>query len=73
MKNLVCFLCGIVMLFVASSCVDKRHAKNYNLLMDEGSVTFIQQGLEQAKQKLKRLNWLRATQTIRISSASLQK
>ncbi|MBC7399344.1 MAG: DUF4142 domain-containing protein [Mucilaginibacter sp.] len=52
MKRLICFLCGVVVLFIASSCVDKRHAKNYNQLIDEGSVTFIQQGLEASQAEI---------------------
>jgi putative membrane protein len=53
MKNLICFLCGIVVLFTASSCVDTKRAKNYNLLIDEGSVAFIQQGLEVNQTEIK--------------------
>ncbi|MES2378901.1 MAG: DUF4142 domain-containing protein [Bacteroidota bacterium] len=53
MKKLICFLCGVVVLFIVPSCADKKHAKNYNLLIDEGSVAFIQQGLEASQTEIR--------------------
>jgi putative membrane protein len=72
MKRMICFLCGVVVLFIASSCVDKKHAKNYNLLIDEGSVTFIQQGLEasQAEINASKLAGSRSNNSHLISFAS---
>lgn len=52
MKNLVCLLYGIVVLFILSSCADSKRAKNYNLLIDEGSVSFIKQGLEASQTEI---------------------
>lgn len=46
MKKLIYFLYGVVVVFVVSSCADSKRAKNYNLLIDEASVTFIKDGLE---------------------------
>jgi putative membrane protein len=72
MKRTICFLCGVVMLFIAPSCVDTRHAKNYNLLIDEGSITFIQQGLEgsQAEINASKLAESRSNNSHLISFAS---
>jgi putative membrane protein len=53
MKRLICFLCGIVVLFTASSCVETKRGKNYNLLIDEGSVVFIKDGLEANQTEIK--------------------
>jgi hypothetical protein len=66
MKNLICFLCGIVVLFTASSCVDTKRAKNYNLLIDEGSVAFIQQGLEVNQTEIKAAKLAETIPTTRI-------
>ncbi len=53
MKKLTCFLLGVTVLFVTSLCTDTKHAKNYNNLIDEGSISFIQQGLEAGQTQVK--------------------
>ena len=47
MKKLIYLLLGVG-LFIASSCQDNKHAKNYNdkTLVDDGGLSFIKKGLE---------------------------
>jgi putative membrane protein len=53
MKKLICFLSIVMVLFFVSSCKNNKHAKNYNEMIDEGSVSFIQQGLEAGQTEIK--------------------
>lgn len=43
----------VMVLFFISSCKDSKHAKNYNEMIDEGSASFIQQGLEAGQTEIK--------------------
>jgi putative membrane protein len=53
MKNTLCSLSAMMVMFFISSCMNNKPAKNYNHLIDEGSVAFIQQGLEDNQAELK--------------------
>lgn len=48
MKKSIIFFAGMMILFMASSCLDNKHAKNYNdnEMVDESGADFIKQGLE---------------------------
>jgi putative membrane protein len=53
MKNIICSLSAMMVVFVMSSCMDNnKRPKNYNHLIDEGSVAFIQQGLEDGQAEI---------------------
>lgn len=53
MKYFTRFLFMGMVLFFASSCTDKKHPRNYNEMIDEGTVSFIQQGLEAGETQVK--------------------
>lgn len=48
MKKVFYMLLGIAAIFAAQSCLDNRHAKNYNdkTLTDDGGLFFIKNGIE---------------------------
>jgi putative membrane protein len=48
MKNVTYLLLGIAVIFAAQSCMDNRHAKNYNdkTMTDDGGLSFIKNGIE---------------------------
>lgn len=48
MKKLTATLLGVMILYTVSSCMDDKHAKNYNddKTLDESGASFIKQGLE---------------------------
>jgi putative membrane protein len=53
MKNSICWLSAMMVVFVMASCMDNnKRPKNYNHLIDEGSVLFIQKGLEDGQAEI---------------------
>jgi len=52
MRKVIYFLPGVV-LFVVASCTNDKPAKNYNQLVDEGTSSFIKQGLEAGQTEIK--------------------
>ncbi|MES2809489.1 MAG: DUF4142 domain-containing protein [Bacteroidota bacterium] len=52
MKNLIYIMSVMMVTFAVSACKDTRRPKNYNQLIDDGSVTFIQQGLADGQAEL---------------------
>ncbi|MFD2146537.1 DUF4142 domain-containing protein [Mucilaginibacter antarcticus] len=52
MKNVIYTLSVIVVVLIMTSCKENKRAKNYNRLIDDGSVLFIQQGLEEAQTEI---------------------
>jgi putative membrane protein len=54
MKNIIRLLSAMVVVFVMSSCMNNntKRPKNYNHLIDDGSVAFIQQGLEDGEAEI---------------------
>lgn len=55
MKKSTIFFTGMMILFMASSCLDNKHAKNYNdnEIVDESGSDFIKQGLEAGLAEIK--------------------
>ncbi|MCC8426737.1 DUF4142 domain-containing protein [Mucilaginibacter sp. UR6-11] len=53
MKNLFCFLSGLMIVFIMTSCKDKKRGKNYNDVIDESTSSFIKQGLEAGQTEIK--------------------
>jgi putative membrane protein len=53
MKTLICFLSGLMILFLAASCANNKPGKNYNDVVDESTSTFIKQGLEAGQTEIK--------------------
>jgi putative membrane protein len=53
MKNIIRLLSLMMVVFVMSSCMNNtKRPKNYNHLIDDGSVAFIQQGLEDGQAEI---------------------
>jgi len=55
MKKLCYFLSVAMLAFTVSSCIDNRHAKNYNdkTLTDDGGLAFIKGGIEGGRTEIK--------------------
>jgi putative membrane protein len=61
MKNLIYTLSVMTVVFAISACADARRPKNYNQLIDEGSVVFIRQGLADGQAELEASKLAQAT------------
>jgi len=65
MKKVVYLLLGVAGMFCAQSCMDNRHAKNYNdkTLADEGGISFIKSGIEGGLAEIKASGLAKANST----------
>lgn len=52
MKRLIYMLSIVAVAFAVSSCMESRKPRNFNHLIDDGSVAFIQHGLESSQADL---------------------
>ncbi|WP_214070323.1 DUF4142 domain-containing protein [Mucilaginibacter sp. dw_454] len=53
MRNLIGCLSAMMMLLAVVSCVNSKHAKNYNDMVDGNTSSFIKQGLENSETGIK--------------------